>query len=167
MLLRSPRRRAVMVLGAVALSALVPLGVAQASKDSYQEDDARVVLRSPLAGNLVTDPQVFGVLPGTSPWVIKRGSVRLYSDGELSLRARGLVIPTAPANGTNPVPTLSASVFCNGMLVASTPTVPFSPRGDAEIETDVGDLPSPCIAPAVLVHPNAVTGRYIAFNGTR
>jgi len=163
-------RRAVPMLGAVAMLALVPFGVAGASqsKPSDDNDDApRTVLRSSLAGSLPTDPALFGVLPGTSPWVIERGTVRLKADGRLSLRVRGLVIPIAPANGTNPVPTLSASVFCSGALVASTATVPFSKTGDAELEQDIGELPSPCLAPAVFVHPNAVTPRYIAFNGSR
>ena len=163
-------RRAVPMLGAVAMLALVPLGVADASTSTTSDDydDApRTVLRSSLVGNLPSDPALFGVLPGTNPWVIKRGRVRLQADGQLSLKVRGLVIPTASANGTNPVPTLSASVFCGGTLVALTATVPFSRSGDARLERDIGDLPSPCLAPAVFVHPNAITARYIAFNGSR
>lgn len=178
MLLKSLRRRALPGLGALALVALIPLGVAEAAPhhpkpqpkltsgyDGYPA--AKTVLRSSLTGSSVTDPALFGVLPGTSPWVLKRGTVRLTADGGFTLRVRGLVIPVAPANGTNPVPTLSASVFCNGTLVKTTPTVPFSTRGDAVIDTDIGDLPSPCVAPAVFVHPNATVSRYIAFNGSR
>lgn len=168
MLLEALRRRAVTVLGAVALFALIPLGVAEASKSSHDDyDGPRPVLRSTVAASQVADPAVFGVLPGTTPWAITRGTVRLEADGALKVRVRGLVIPVAPANGTNPVPTLSASVFCNATLVASTKTVPFDTRGNATLVTDVGDLPSPCVAPAVFVHPNAVTSRYIAFNGSR
>lgn len=171
MLLETLRRRAVPVIGAVALLAAIPIAVADATPrhqaDSRHDDGPRTVLRSSVFGNQVTDPTVFGVRPGTNPWVIKRGTTRLRADGQFTLRVRGLVIPTAPANGTNPVPTLSASVYCSGVIVATTPTVPFSPRGDAQIETDVGDLPSPCVAPTVFVHPNAVTSVYIAFNGSR
>lgn len=166
MLVGNLRRRAVSLVGAAALFALVPLGVAEASKD-HDDDKAQTVLRSPVAASQVSDPAVLGVLPGTTPWAITRGSVRLDVEGQLRVRVRGLIIPVAPAKPTNPVPTLSASVFCNGTLVASTSTVPFNTRGDAQLDTDIGELPSPCVAPAVLVHPNAVTGRYIAFNGSR
>lgn len=168
MLLHTLRRRAATTLGTLALFAVIPLAVADAARhDGGDDDEPRTVLRSALAGSLATDAALFGVLPGTSPWVIDRGTVRLEPDGDLRLRVRGLVIPDAPANGTNPVPTLSVSVFCGGTRVATTPTVPFDARGNARLETDIGTLPSPCATPAVLVHPNAVTSRYIAFNGSR
>lgn len=171
MLLEALRRRAVPALGALALVAAVPVAIADATPGHHpgpgRDDGPRTVLRSSVFGNQVTDPTIFGVKPGTNPWVLKRGTTRLQADGAFTLRVRGLVIPTAPANGTNPVPALSASVYCNGTIVATTPTVPFSTRGDAQIDTDIGDLPSPCVAPAVFVHPNAVTSVYIAFNGSR
>lgn len=171
MLLETLRRRAVPVLGALALLAAVPIAMADATPRHHSEpahdNGPRTVLRSSLFGNQVSDPTVFGVKPGTNPWVIKRGTTRLQADGHFTLRVRGLVIPIAPANGTNPVPALSASVYCSGTLVATTPTVPFSSSGDAEIDTSIGVLPSPCVAPAVFVHPNTVTSAYIAFNGSR
>ena len=58
-------RRAVPMLGAVAMLALVPFGVADASqsKPSDDSDDApRTVLRSSLAGSLPTDPVVSSIV---------------------------------------------------------------------------------------------------------
>ena len=167
MLLNALRRRTVPLLGAVAAFALVPLTLADARGDDKHDDDAQPLVRGALAASLPSDPSIFKVTPGGAPWVLERGSFRLEDDGRLQLRVRGLVIPTPPFNGTNPVGLLTASVYCNEVSVGTTEPVAFDPSGDARIDQDVGTLPSPCAAPAVLVHPNALTTRFIAFNGSR
>ncbi len=164
------RRWKLVLLCSLLVASLAPLGVAGATqyhdRDDY-EPDPRTAVRGPVAASLPADPALFGVLPGTAPWAIDEGHVRVRSDGTLRLRVRGLVIPTPPANGTNPVPLLSASVYCSGALVATSKTVPFSPKGDARINQDLGELPAPCANPGVLVHPNDNTTRYIGFNEIR
>lgn len=157
---RSMRIMVPMAALAVAMTAVVlPAGTATAG-------DPPALLRSGLVGSskAPVGPTLFGVLPGGAPWVVDSGRVRVDRSGRLELRVEGLVIPTAPFNGTNPVPTLSVSVFCNGVSADTSGTVPFSTEGDAEVEADL-DLPSPCLAPAVLVHPVTFTGVYIAANG--
>lgn len=144
---------------------MVALALSVSPAGATSRGGHEVILSSPLAGSLPDDPALSGVLPGTAPWIVKRGHVNLRENGRLRINVRGLVIPTPPSNGTNPVPLLSASVFCAGTLAATTPTVPFSPQGDAQVDVKVA-LPEVCATPAVLVHPNTVTGRYIAFNGT-
>ena len=51
-------------------------------------------------------------------------------------------------NGTNPIRNGRAIVACGGAPAASSPIVPFSEAGNAEVDTIV-NLPSPCLAPAV------------------
>jgi len=157
--------RRIATVAAAAAIATVTL-VTQAPAASAADDHRPVLLRSGLVGSTPAPagPTLFGIIPGSAPWVIDRGRVRLDTYGNLDVRVRGLVIPTAPANGTNPVPSLSASVVCNGAVVATTGTVAFNTKGNARIDTTVS-VPSPCLAPAVLVHPNAVTAVYIAASG--
>jgi hypothetical protein len=113
------------------------------------------------------DPSLHGVAPGAAPWVIDRGSVRLRKDGRLSVGLRGLVIPTAPANGTpGPVNTVSASLYCGNDTTpaGTTPSVAISRTGDARIRGRLA-LAAKCLAPVVLVHPNGNTAVYIAAGG--
>lgn len=158
------RLRHVLPLAAlVAAATLAGPGVANADSGNRSGP----LLRSGLVGSTLAPagPTLFGVTPGTSPWVADDTSrVRVDRDGRVEIRIRGLVIPTAPANGTNPVPRVSASVVCNGSVAATTDAVPFSPRGNARI-SEVLTLPGPCLAPAVLVHPNTATSVYIAATG--
>jgi len=130
------------------------------------------VLRSDLFGSQVapTGPVLFGVDPGGLPWVIARGEARVRRNGRVKVRVEGLVIPTPPQNGTNPVSNIAASVYCGGTLVATTDPVPFSPAGDARIDATLkAAVPSPCLAPAVLLNPapgGVVAARtYIAASG--
>ena len=103
------------------------------------------------------------------PWVIDEGRVRVRDDGRVKIRVEGLVIPTAPFNGTNPLDWLGASVFCGGALVATTTPVEYSDAGDARIREDL-DLPGDCLAPVVLLNPvsetTVNTGAYIAASGS-
>ena len=119
------------------------------------------ILQAPVAGSLPTDPPLFGVNPGGAPWVVDKGSLTLRADGRLDVKVVGLVIP----DRGNPLPTLAASVVCNGAVVATTATVPFSPDGDARIRTSV-TLPQRCLAPAVLLNPNGNPAVYIGVTGT-
>jgi hypothetical protein len=130
----------------------------------------RTVLKSGAFGSQPTGPVLFGVAPGGAPWVIHKSDVRVRRDGLVDARLTGLVIPTPPSNGTNPVPEIAGTVYCNGAAVGTTKAVPFSNAGDARIFTTLGTpLPSPCLAPAVLFNPAAggvvTTTNYIAATG--
>jgi hypothetical protein len=105
-------------------------------------------------GSQPTGPTLFGVKPGGAPWVIDRGEARVRRDGRVKVRVEGLVIPTAPQNGTNPISNIAASVYCGGTLVGTTAAVPFSTAGDARIDAKLATaVPSPCLTPAVLLNP--------------
>ena len=119
------------------------------------------LLEAPIQGSLTTDPPLFGVRPGGAPWVISRGEAELDTKGRLEVDVRGLIIPTT---GVNPVALLAASVACNGAIVATTATVPFSTAGNAKIKATV-TLPARCLAPAVLLNPNGNAATYIGVTG--
>src|SRR4051794_15631054 len=73
-------------------------------------DDGGQLLRATLAPSVPTDPAFHGITPGGVPWALRRGSVRLNSDGEISVKVRGLIIPAlGTADG---VTSISASLLC-------------------------------------------------------
>lgn len=137
----------------------------QGTVGSHREHSSALLLKAPLAGSVPTDPTLFGVAPGGLPWVITSGSARVHRDGRLRVTVDGLVVPTAPHNGTNPLPQLEASLVCSGAVVATTAPVPFSTEGDAEISAHVA-IPTTCLAPAVLLSPGDKPGIYIAATGS-
>jgi hypothetical protein len=126
-----------------------------------------LLLSAPLAASLPTDNPIFGVKPGGAPWQMAPGNVQLRQNGTLSADVDRLVLTTT---GMNPIPDLAASVYCNGILVATTVPVPFSSRGNARIHAAV-TLPTFCPAPAVLLNPATGTAAtdvlkiYIGFDG--
>ena len=140
------------------------------SGKSNDEHHANATFSSSLAPSVPTDPAIDGVAPGGVPWVIDRGTARLQADGRIRVKIEGLVIPIAhgtfPAGTALPVTTVSASVMCAGGASATTGSVPLSADGDARID-DTLALPSTCLAPVVLVHPNGGAGAYIAVSGWR
>ena len=129
------------------------------------------LLEATLAPSLPSDPAFHGVAAGGAPWVLKRGDVELKKN-RLELRVRGLVIPTAPGNGTpGPVNTVSASLYCGAdsdtAPADTTGQVPISRAGDARIRDRSFAVPDTCLAPVILVHPNGDTTHYIAVDGRR
>ncbi len=138
-------------------------------------DESAGLLRSSLAPSLPTptDPTLHGVGPGTAPWALQDGSVRLDDNGRFRLKVEGLVLTSGSVAGTpGPVTGIAASLFCgadsNQTPAATTGVVPLSRTGDASIETTLS-LPSTCLAPIVLVNPvigtTLTTTRYIALTG--
>ena len=147
----------------------------QGSEDGHAV--GRPLLKATLAPSVPDDPTIRGVAPGSLPWVLDRGSVRLKADGRLRVEIEGLVIPiehtvgatTFPAGTARPVTTVSASLYCapdGSGAAATTAAVPISEEGDATIAETVS-VPASCFAPTVLVHPNGLTGAYIAVTGWR
>lgn len=130
-------------------------------------------LESSLAPSLPTDPTIHGLAPGSLPWALTEGSVRLRDDGRVDVRVDGLVLPTV-GTGTTPGPVtgIAASLFCgadsNTTPAATTPVAPLSGHGDAVIHTTV-TLPSACLAPIVLIQfvttTTTLQPRYIALTG--
>jgi len=129
------------------------------------EHRGKALLKTTLAPSVPTDPAIDGVNPGGVPWVLARGEARLRADGDLRVKVRGLLIPSGQFAGTTgPVTTVTASLYCGGTVVGTTPSAPLSSHGDADLEGMV-TVPAKCLAPTVLVHPNGGAGAYIAASG--
>jgi hypothetical protein len=123
-------------------------------------------VRADLVGSVPSDPLVHGTAPGLLPWKMHRSSsIKLFSDGRLGIKVKGLVFTAGPFVGTaGPVAGISASVFCGdsaSAAVATTAVAPLSVEGDGRIDAVVA-VPESCPDPVVLVHPNSATSFYIA-----
>jgi len=167
------RKSLVVLLGLVAATALVVPALGIGSGDGRKVVDAKVLAP-------VTEPYTGGTnairgLPGGGlPWEIDSGRADLRAGGQLHVEVEGLVLarraPVAPnLQGTNPIAQFKAIVSCltttNGVATTSnisTPLVPASSAGDAEIDATVA-LPSPCFAPIVFV--TSPTGSWFAVTG--
>ena len=159
------KRRTVALLSSAALAGSA-LGGVNAFGDQGNHGGT-TLFESRLAPSLTTDPPLHGVTAGGAPWVLRSGSARLRQSGRLQVRVRGLVIPAPQGNGTaGPVTSITAALYCGAdtTAAATTSSVPLSPSGNARIDQRV-TLPSTCLAPVVLVHPNAINAAYIAATG--
>jgi hypothetical protein len=126
-----------------------------------------MALVTSLAPSVPSDPSLLGAAAGAVPWVLRSGEAKLHGDGRLTVRIRGLLIPSGQFAGTTgPVTTVSASLYCgaNGTPVGTSGTVPLSGDGDAQITTTL-TLPAKCQIPALLIHPNGAAGTYITTSG--
>jgi hypothetical protein len=120
------------------------------------------VLDARLTGIPAGAPTLHGIAGGGAPWIIDEGKARLFADGRLEVEVEGLTL----LSGVNPIANGRAIVTCNSVAAASSPIVPFSAAGDAEVAT-VLTLPSPCLAPAVFFVGVLPTGaeRWFAVTG--
>jgi hypothetical protein len=149
-----------------AVTALADQG-GQARGAGHRDGDNDAVLFTSLAPSVPTDPALLGAAAGGVPWVLSSGEAKLHSDGRLTVRIRGLLIPSGQFAGTTgPVKTVSASLYCgaNSAPVGTSGTVPLSSDGDARI-TAALTLPAKCLIPALLIHPNGALGTYITTSG--
>jgi len=153
-------RTATLVAGAV-LGVTTLVAPAASASNGSSNSSGHTILRADLQGSMLDGPVIAGVHPGGAPWVVDEGFARVREDGRVRVRVEGLVIP---GTGTGPVVTITATVVCNGMTVATTKSAPLSMAGDARIDDTVW-LPDHCRMPAVLVNPNGNTARYIAATG--
>jgi hypothetical protein len=141
------------------------------------------ILRSALVGSTPgtatpPGPVLFGVAPAGAPWTIGNSEARVRAD-RVRVRGEGLLLVNTgnPAvdGTTGPVQMVTAAVFCNDSATPAftSAAVPLAPDGGFRVDEDVTTpLPSPCLAPAVLVRiaqtatagpvPN---GPYIAASG--
>lgn len=108
-----------------------------------------------------TNP-VRGVDGDELPWILRSAKGRLFSDGLLIIRVRGLIFPDDPSvpeelRGINDEPYFRGLVSClteeNGAIVERniiTEGFPATIRGNSDIVAHV-ELPRPCVAPVVMV----------------
>jgi len=168
------RRDALKVLGAGTALSVLGSGTAAAMGPA----GGPVLESKRMVGNDLTgsDGSIRGVDAGGFPWVVDDGRAKLYDDGTLKVRVRGLVIDPDVGNdavaGRNPVPQFRAIVSCLSPDAGTvenvrTGTFPASESGDARIEETL-EVPDPCLAPVVLVAgPEEILGAdaWFAVNG--
>jgi len=152
-----------------AASALVFTLAANADHGRRGDDDHGVrgkLFATRLVGSILADPPIHGVTRGGVPWDLERGRATLDRNGRFKLRVSGLVI--AGTDNPGGVTSLSASLFCapdsNTAPAFTAGPAPLSSDGDARLREHVA-VPSRCLAPVVLVHPNGLATRYIAVSG--
>jgi hypothetical protein len=123
--------------------------------------ESEVVNRSLLEASSKTGPMLNGAMPAPHNWSIVRGAVQMRASGRLDVLIDRLVQTATKRAGL--VHFVTASLYCNGetMAAATTAAVPLTPAGKAVISEMVA-LPSPCLAPTVLVHPLGIPNLYIA-----
>jgi hypothetical protein len=119
----------------------------------------RKVLDSTMAALLTPGQVIDGVTGAGAPWSIDQGRAVLFADGRVHVEVEGLILT---ALGRNPASTGKVRVSCNGLPVAETATVPFSPEGDAEVDAVVS-LPSPCFGPSIFF--TSAGGSWFAVTG--
>jgi hypothetical protein len=120
------------------------------------------------------------VMSGPAPWVVQEGKAQVDQNGNVKVRASGLLIGSGalatgdpvPANfvGTvGPVTTVHAALTCGGpgmgtpFMIISTPAVPLSAQGDFKINAHI-TLPTTCDRPILLIRAGDATaaGPFIA-----
>jgi hypothetical protein len=122
------------------------------------------LLRANLVGSILSDPPIHGLTRGGVPWQGK-GTASLDRRGRFEFRIRNLVI--AGTGNAGPVTSIRVSLFCapeTSPAVFTTNSTPLSPNGNARLRQHV-TVPARCLAPVLLVHPNASTTAYIAASG--
>jgi len=145
------------VLGLAAILVLAFGSVASTAAGGPKVLDARMV------GIPTPSLALQGLAGGGAAWFLDDGRAMLFADGRLHVEVDHLVL----ANGTNPIDNGRAVVTCGSLPAASSPIVPFSDAGDAEVDTRV-DLPTPCLAPAVFFMGVLTNGaeRWFAVTGS-
>lgn len=153
-------RTASLVTGAV-LGVTALVAPAASASHGSSGGSGHTILRADLQGSMPGGPMIGMVPPAPRPWVVDEGFARVRENGRVRVRVEGLVIPGV---GTGMVKTITATVVCNGMPVATTMAAPLDAAGDARIDDTVW-LPDYCHMPAVLVNPNGNPAVYIAATG--
>jgi hypothetical protein len=149
---------------AVLVAAVVFVATATADHGGRGRGHHGPLLQHRLIGSILSDPAIHGVTRGGVPWV-GTGTASLDRHGRFEVRIRGLLV--AGTNNTGPVSTVTVSLYCapdSSAAVFTTTPRPLSSHGDARIRQHV-TVPSRCLAPVVLVHPNGGAGAYIMATG--
>jgi hypothetical protein len=121
------------------------------------------VIDANLVPSQVDDPDINGVAPGGAPWIIDRGEVRVRENGRMDVRIEGLQIPSTTGPAANPVASINAVLYCDGMQVADSGPQPMTvPGGDAEFRVRL-HIRHDCDRASVLISPTGRVGQiYIA-----
>ncbi len=143
------RKLLVGAIGAVSLVGAGSVSVGAHDAGTLIEFDSM----TPVTGTAVGTMNDRGITGGGKAWVIKAGRGEVDLNGNVRVRVRGLVIPVAPFNGTNPIGSFKATVSCltpGGVVNVSTALFAATTTGNSMIRGSVA-LPSHCKAPEIFV----------------
>ena len=153
------------ILAGVLVAAVVFVAAAAADHGGRRGHGHKTPLRQHLVGSILSDQPIHGVVRGGLPWQ-GGGDARLDRKGRFEARIRGLIIPSLGNAG--PVTSITISLYCSPdsdpAAAFTTQPVPLSQKGNARVRQHV-TVPSRCLAPVLLVHPNGGAAAYIAATG--
>ena len=153
------------ILAGVLVTAVVFVAAAAADHGGRRGHGHKTLLRQHLVGSILSDQPIHGVVRGGLPWQ-GGGDARLDRKGRFEARIRGLIIPSLGNAG--PVTSITISLYCSPdsdpAAAFTTQPVPLSQKGNARVRQHV-TVPSRCLAPVLLVHPNGGAAAYIAATG--
>jgi hypothetical protein len=144
------------------VSAIAALALSLAPSAAFARHGGHNLIRSDLTPSMPTDDAINKVGPGSLPWQISRGEVRVRENGRMDVRIEGLQIPRNGA-ADNPIPFIDAVLYCSGMQVADSGAMPMTvPGGDSRFRVHLM-VPKSCDAATVLISPSTAVGKaYIA-----
>ena len=152
-------------LAVVLVAAAVFVAAAAADHGHGHGHGHKTLLRQHLVGSILSDQPIHGVVRGGLPWQ-GGGDAKLDRRGRFEARIHGLIIPSLGNAG--PVTSITISLYCSpdssAAAAFTTQSVPLSQQGRARVRQHV-TVPSRCLAPVLLVHPNGAAGAYIAATG--
>jgi hypothetical protein len=152
------------VLAAALVAAVVFVAAAAADHGGLGREHHGPLLQQRLIGSILSDQPIHGVTRGGVPWT-GSGTATLDRRGRFEVEIRDLLV--GGTNNTGPVTTVTVSLYCapdSSAAVFTTTSTPLSSHGDARIRQHV-TVPTRCLAPVVLVHPNGGAGAYIMATG--
>jgi hypothetical protein len=149
----------------VAAAVFVAAAAADHGRGDRNGHGHKTLLRQHLVGSILSDGPIHGVVRGGLPWQ-GGGDAKLDRRGRFEARIRGLIIPSLGTAG--PVTSITISLYCSPdsdpAAAFTTASVPLSQQGNTRVRQHV-TVPSRCLAPVLLVHPNGGAGAYIAATG--
>jgi len=149
----------------VAAAVFAATAAADHGRGHHDGHGNKTLLRQHLVGSILSDGPIHGVVRGGLPWQ-GGGDAKLNKRGRFEARIRGLIIPSLGNAG--PVTSITISLYCSPdsttAAAFTTQPVPLSQNGNARVRQHV-TVPSRCLAPVLLVHPNGGAGAFIAATG--
>lgn len=106
-------------------------------------------------------PTIAGIKPGGLPWVNGPSRVKVSEDGQIMVDIMGLVVPSPPFSGSNPVRFVVATLVCDQVVAGSTLPFLLNPAGKGSTSGMIS-VPRHCDDPVVLIQPDANRSAYIA-----
>ena len=140
--------------------------LAHASSDDTLVQFNRGIGVDPVAGIANGAPvlnTVLGVPPGGRPWVIRKLSAAVSTNGTIAVRGSGLLLAGGDAIGTRATITqVMATLFCGGVAFNSA-AGDLDTAGNFRIRSALSAMPpNPCNAPVLLIRNAAGNNAWFA-----